>query len=51
MHARDVLDTELDAGRQDTGNLNWDAVKELHLSYYFGETIIDIVYTHDGNLN
>ena len=26
------------------------AVKELSLSYYFGETILIIMYTHYGNL-
>ena len=28
----------------------WVAVKELKLSYYFGETLLFTMYTHYGNL-
>ena len=28
----------------------WVAVKELNLSYYIGETLLFIMYTHYGNL-
>ena len=28
----------------------WVAVKELNLSYYIGETLLFIIYTHYGNL-
>ena len=31
------------------GNLYWVAAKELNLSYYTGEIILSIMFTHYGN--
>ena len=37
--------------RADQSENNWVAVKELKLSYYTGETLLFIIYTHYGNLS